>query len=87
MCMLVPLVLATFGDAVRAEPDKREVGEAGLVSKLFAHARANLVELLAGDRANGVAGLADQVLVLGGGKRVQARPVPEMDMPDEPDLL
>src|SRR5450759_624999 len=87
MCKLVLLVLVALGDAFGTEPDEREMGEAGLEAELLAHLGANRVELLACDRADGVAGLADEVLVLGSGERVEARPVAEVDVSDEPDLL
>src|SRR5664280_2742 len=87
MCTLAFLLTVAFGAAVGAKPDKRKVAEASLVSKLLAHLSANRVELFACDRPDGVAGLADEVLVLGGGERIQARTVAEVDVANQPDLL
>src|SRR5450830_1710835 len=82
MCMALAL-----GQAAGTEPDERKVGEASLIAELLAHLDANRIELLARDRANGMARLADQVLVLGRGQRIEARPVAEMNVADEPNLL
>ncbi len=63
------------------------MGEASLEAEAIEHLRADPVKLRLGNGANGVAGLADQVLVLRSGERVQARPVAEMNVADEPYFL
>jgi hypothetical protein len=64
------------------------VGEAGLPAESLAQRAAHAVERRRGDGEVSPAAIARQVLaLLGAGERVQARPVTEVDVADEPELL
>ena len=71
----------------RAQPDDREVAEAGIEARRLAHRPPHAVQLLRCDRALCAAALADEVLPLAPGAHVAAGAVPEVDVLHEPEAL
>jgi hypothetical protein len=79
---------ATRRRAISAEAENREVAEARLVSELAADRPPDRIELGRLDRGHPAAALAGDVLVLrSSDERIQARPVSDMNMADQPELL
>ena len=76
------------GGAVGAEPDDREVGEAGAVAELGLDRVADGVEALAVDGGHAVAALADEVLALAvADQRVEPGAVPGVHVAHDAELL
>src|SRR3954468_11805657 len=70
-----------------AQAGEGEVVEAGLVADGLGHRRAHLAKHVARNRLAAPAALARDVLVVVGGRRVEAGAVAEMHVAHEPELL